>query len=239
MTAQALPRYRLRRKSRGPFPALLVFAVFAAAGIGFVSYLLWPTWPRTPVALDAPAIPVTVAGVLFNVPAAAIRAPIQRHAGAHERIDLAFLWPSLMGPGAELELVANEDGALPAANTTNRLFVTIAGLGAVLPPLDRLHTIYPRYSDALANPGPGGLAILPFRAGTPYEGEDLVYVADKPEQFFVRCTRAAAMVPGTCIDEIVVDAAEVTLRFPREWLRDWRAVADGVDRLMARLRARS
>ena len=29
--------------------------------------------------------------------------------------------------------------------------------------------------------------------------------------------------------------AEITLRFPREWLQDWRGVAAGFDRLMAQL----
>ena len=95
--------------------------------------------------------------------------------------------------------------------------------------------IYPRYAEAQAKPGPQGLAILPFRAGTPYEGEDLVYSVDKPEQFFVRCSRPVHMVPGTCINEMSVDNAEITLRFPRDWLIDWRSVAEGFDRLSAQL----
>jgi hypothetical protein len=44
-------------------------------------------------------------------------------------------------------------------------------------------------------------------------------------------------VPGTCIHERSLDAAEITLRFPREWLQDWRNVAAGFDRLVAQLRA--
>ena len=48
--------------------------------------------------LDAPAIPITVANVLFDVPPAAIRAAVQRHPGPHERVDLAFIWPSLTPP---------------------------------------------------------------------------------------------------------------------------------------------
>jgi hypothetical protein len=103
----------------------------------------------------------------------------------------------------------------------------------------RLRTIYPRYIEAQAAAGPDGLAVLPFRAGTPYEGEDLVYLADGPEQFFVRCSRPARTLPGTCIHERLLDAAEVTLRFPRGWLQDWRSVAAGFDRLIAQLHAPS
>jgi hypothetical protein len=109
-------------------------------------------------------------------------------------------------------------------------------LGAVLPPAERLRNIYPRYIEAQATAGADGLAILPFRAGTPYEGEDLIYLAANPEQFFARCTRQLGAVPGTCIHERALDAAEITLRFPREWLDDWRSVAAGFNRLVAQLR---
>ena len=124
---------------------------------------------------------------------------------------------------------------MPSPRTDDRLFVTIAGLDGVLAPDVRLRTIYPRYIEAEAAPGPDGLAIVPFRAGTPYEGEDLVYLAERPEQFFLRCSRPVRTVPGTCIQERSIDAAEITLRFPRAWLQDWRSVAAGFDRLMAQL----
>jgi hypothetical protein len=28
---------------------------------------LWPSWPSEPVALDVPALPITVAGMLFGI----------------------------------------------------------------------------------------------------------------------------------------------------------------------------
>jgi hypothetical protein len=239
MTAHAVHRYPLRRKSRSLLLPLALLVVLVAAAGSFVSYELWPTWQKASIGLDAPALPVTVAGVVFNVPPAAIRAPVQRHPGAHDRIDLVFLWPSLLPPDADAEAgkpaVIGEDGALPAPSGGDRLFVTIAGLGAALTPAERLRTIYPRYIEAQATAGPDGLAILPFRAGTPYEGEDLVYLAEKPEQFFARCSRPVRTVPGTCIHERSLQAAEITLRFPREWLSDWRNVAADFDRLMEEL----
>jgi hypothetical protein len=241
MTAHVLPQRNSRHSARGRL--MLPFACLAslvlAAGI-VVSYMLWPTWPSAPVPLDAPAIPITVANVLFDVPPAAIRAAVQRHPGPHERVDLAFLWPSLTPPQPEVkaadQLVAeNDSNAAPKPVDTQRLFVTIAGLGSVLPPADRLRTIYPRYIESQATAGPDGLAIVPFRAGTPYDGEDLIYVGTTPEQFFARCTRQVGTVRGTCLYERLIDTAEVTLRFPRTWLEDWRGVAAGADRLMAQL----
>jgi hypothetical protein len=246
MTAHALPRRNTHHKARSVLmlPVTFLALLVVAAGI-FVSFVLWPTWPSAPVALDAPAIPITVAGVLFDVPPAAIRTAVQRHPGPHERIDLAFLWPSLTPPPADAK-AANQpavelerDAAAAPADASERLFVSIAALGAVLPPAERLRIIYPRYVEAQATAGSDGLAILPFRAGTPYEGEDVVYLAANPEQFFARCTRQAGAVPGTCIHERLLDAAAITLRFPRVWLGDWLGVAAGFDRLMAQLHRRS
>jgi len=211
----------------------------AGAGI-FVAFVLWPTWPGAPVPLDAPAIPTTVAGVLFDVPPATIRTAVQRHAGPHERLDLAFLWPALTPPPTETKApdkptIELENDSAAAADGSARLFVTIAPLGGVLPPQQRLRSIYTRYVGTEAAAGADGLAILPFRTGTPYEGEDLVYLASTPEQFFARCTRQVEAMPGTCITERVIDGAEITLRFPRIWLDDWRNVAAGFDRLIAQL----
>src|SRR5262249_3859624 len=90
---RSAPRRHSRRRTAVAFP--LVVMLGRAGAISFIAYLLWPRWPEAPVALDAPALPITVAGVAFNVPPAAMRVPVQRRPGAHERIDLAFLWPSL------------------------------------------------------------------------------------------------------------------------------------------------
>ena len=240
MTAPAILRRKSRRKAAGVL--VLPFAVFAAAILAlgaFLAYVLWPSWPNAPVALDAPTVPVTVAGVLFDVPPAAIRAAVQRHPGAHERIDLVFVWPTLTppAPAGEKPAAGGDDApaAAPAASINGRLFVTIAALGPLLPPVERLRNIYPHYVAAQASAGADGLAILPFRKGTPYEGEDLVYVAANPEQFFARCTRPVGAVPGTCIHERVLDTAELTLRFPRDWLQDWGGLAAGFGRLTAQL----
>jgi hypothetical protein len=216
MTAQAVSRRKARgdrrTRARGmltlPFVGMILIVAGAAA---FVAYVLWPTWPSEPVALDAPAIPVTIAGVLFDVPPAAIREAVQRHPGQHERIDLYFEWPALTPPQPDAKpadkqpIDADNAAAAASASEAKRLFVTIAGLGPVLPPLERLRTIYPRYIEAQAATGPDGLAILPFRAATPYAGEDLVYLGSTPEQFFARCTRPGRAVPGTCIQERLID----------------------------------
>ncbi len=240
---------RLRRKARGFTVLPLSFLVVPLIAAGcFVAYVLWPSWPSAPVALDAPALPITVAGVLFELPPATIRAAVQRHPGPQERVDLAFEWPSLTPPHADgntdaasLADAETNSAAAPSAktemaDTAGRLFVTIAALGSLLPPAERLRDIYPHYVEAQARAGRDGLAILPFRSGTPYEGEDLIYVADAPDEFYARCSLQSDVMPGTCIYERLVGAADVTLRFPRAWAeQDWRSVAAGFDRLIAQL----
>jgi hypothetical protein len=235
MAHLAVPQ-NIARKRGGfvllPLALLLALALFA---VTFVAYALWPTWPGTPAPLDAPTLPITIEGVLFEVPPAAIRAAVQRHPGPHERIDLAFLWPSLTPPPPDGTPQTPSPEASEAAEVTGRLFVTIAPLGTVLPPNERLRSIYPRYVEATASAGADGLVVLPFRADSPYRGEDLVYVADAPERFFARCTRQAGIVAGNCIVDRSIGGAVVTLRFARDWLKDWRGVAAGFDRLMAAL----
>ncbi len=244
MTAHAIPKTMAKARRRHgavvtwPFAFIVLVVATAAA---FVSYVLWPSWPSEPVAIDAPALPIMIAGVLFEIPPAAIREGVQRHPGQHERVDLVFSWPALSPPPsngatrAKPPVTAENAIAAVGEAENDRLFVTIAGLGGVLAPLERLRTIYPRYVAAQASGGPNGLAFLPFRGGTPYDGEDLVYVGNNPEQFFARCTHQIGAVRGTCISERALDGAQITIRFPRDWLNDWRSVAAGFDRLAAQL----
>ena len=94
MSAHAIAKARRREGPVLTWPfAVLVLAVAAAAA--FVSDVLWPSWPSEPVALDGPALPITVTGTLFSIPPAAIRETVQRHPGQHERVDLVFSWPAL------------------------------------------------------------------------------------------------------------------------------------------------
>lgn len=242
-----------RRTARGLL--LLPVAIFTAGlllAACFVAYVLWPSWPGSPIALDAPSLPITIADTLFEVPPAAIRVAIERHPGSQERLDLAFSWPSLRplqpdasteaspeakpDAGSDAEPTALAGGTGPSATSASgRLFVTIVPLGHMLPPDERLRSIYPRYVEPHAAAGAQGLAVAPFRADTPYEGEDLVYLGDNPARFYARCTRPSGVMPGTCMQERSIGDADVTLRFARDWLNDWQSVSAGFDRLMAQL----
>ena len=219
-----------RRGGAGPgsglflaLPLILLFAL-GFLTLAYVIYVLWPRWPVAPVAVDAPALPIVVAGVTFNVPPAAMRVAVQRRPGTPERIDLAFLWPSLAPPGPQ------------ARPTGERVFVTIAAAAGTLPPAERLKVIYPRYTAGDPQPAPEGLASFAFRDGSPYQGEDLFVDASEPESFAARCTRdRGPQAPGTCLLDRRIGEADITVRFARAWLADWRALATGLERLVAAL----
>ena len=104
---------------------LLVFAAVASMAFIYVVYVLWPRWPGPPVGADAPSLPITIAGVTFNVPPAAIRVTVQRRPGAQERVDLAFLWPSLEPPDLNASRQPHPAPA-PAPRRLGRVFMTIA-----------------------------------------------------------------------------------------------------------------
>jgi len=218
---------------------VVIAAAFVVLGAGtLLTYLLWPRWPAA-VPIDAPALPITIAGTVYNVPPGAIRVPAQRRAGAQERIDLAFHWPDL-APAGHPPAPHDEAKPLdPAALETpppDRLFITLATASTALPPAERLRTIYPRYLDTGQFEGPDGLAGLRFRADTPYRDEDLFLDrAAAADVFVARCTRPRGALTGSCLWERRLGGVDVTARFPRDWLADWRRVAAAIDRVMAGL----
>lgn len=90
---------------------------------------------------------------------------------------------------------------------------------------------------AIQRPGPAGLALVAFRDGTPYQGEDLAFDPAAPEKFLARCSRSAnPLTPATCLAERRIGNAELTVRFVRDWLDNWRDVEAGLDRLIGQLR---
>jgi hypothetical protein len=211
-------------------PLMVALGIVAAGLAGApVAYVLWPA-PGA-IAPDAPSLPITIGGMAFNVPPAAIRFKVQRRPGAQPRIDLTFVWPSLTPPDLSVKPLPTDK-----PDITDRLFVTIAGSDTTLSPAERLKSIYPRYTDAAPIVGANGLSIQSFRDGSPYQGEDLVLQPEAPERFLLRCTRPMSTTPAMCLHERRLGGADITVRFPRAWLNDWRATADGIDRLIAGFR---
>lgn len=221
LAGERRPRHRGRRNGDMRTLFALGFTAVAALAAASIGYLLRPQWAEVSPPIDAPPLPIVVAGVVFNVPPAAIRIAMQRRAGPQERIDLAYQWPQLTPPEPRTA------GAGPL------LFVTVEKSQESLTPVERLKSIYPRYIDQSAPPDPDGLVVASFRTGSPYQGEDIIYDAAHPDRFLVRCSRARnELIWAMCLYERPAGGATLTFRFPRDWLTDWRGVEAGVDRLI-------
>jgi hypothetical protein len=227
-TAQHFARAS-RRNPRVHFVPIAIGGALAAAAIALVAYLLWPTWGTDP-ALGPGRLPVSVGDTLFNVPTAAIRRKIQRHSGPQERVDLAFTFPSLEPPDTPKHVSADTLEEQP--QPIDRIFVSIAAHRDSLEPDMRVRTIYPRYLEQASTQVEDGLTMRAFRDGSPYGNEDL-FSANNPA-LSARCTRDAA-TPGMCLSERRIEGADLTFRFPRGWLAQWRDVAGAMERLTTQM----
>uniref|UniRef100_Q07P79 Uncharacterized protein n=1 Tax=Rhodopseudomonas palustris (strain BisA53) TaxID=316055 RepID=Q07P79_RHOP5 len=222
---------RRRPTRRGHHWPLFASAVIAGLAIAAIVYLLKPTWHAEKI--SAPdRTPVSVGGTLFNVPTPAFRVKVQKHSGPQERVDLHFNYPSLQAPEKPKHVTI--DTVEQIGQPIDRIFLSIAEHNDALAPDQRLRTIYPRYLDSRVIPAADGLTQRAFRDGTPYGNEDL-FTASDPE-LAARCSRDAA-TPGMCLSERRIDGADLTFRFPRQWLTQWREVAVAMDRLTLQLHA--
>jgi hypothetical protein len=228
-TAQHIAR-DTRKDPRGHMVLIVVAATLTLGAIALVAYLLWPTW-RAGAATGPERLPVSVGTTLFNVPTSAIRRKIQRHSGPQERVDLSFVFPSLEAPEAPRHVFADmvEEGT---QQPIDRIFLSIAAHHDTLAPDTRVRTIYPRYLDQTSTPIDDGLTMRAFRDGSPYANEDM-FSASSPA-LYARCTRDG-MTPGMCLAERRVDSADLTFRFPRSWLAQWRDVANAMERLTVQM----
>lgn len=226
--ANPRPARRVKRSLLAPF---FVMGGIGAAAIGVVTYLLWPTW-NLEKPNDPSRLPISIGNTLFNVPTKAIRIKIQKRTGPQERIDLAFVYPSLDPPDAPRHVTAETvEENLPAID---RIFLSISARHETMSPDERVKIIYPRYFDPNARRIEDGLSIQAFRDSTPYASEDLAY-AETP-QLVARCTRDAA-TPGMCLSERRIEGADLTFRFPRDWLSQWRNVSSAMDQIVNTMRA--
>jgi hypothetical protein len=221
-------------KARRPMSFAVSWPLVAAlatggAALALISYLLWPTW-REGAGGDPDRLPITVGNVLLDAPRQAIRVKVQQRSGAQERLDLAFAYPALTPPATQAHVTADTAETAPVA--IDRIFVTVLAHEGEMAPYERMRTIYPRYLDPFDQSRSEGLIRNGFKAESPYQNEDLVGDADG--KFLARCTRDSH-TPGTCMSERRIGGADLTFRFPREWLSQWREVAAAIETLTARL----
>src|SRR5262245_11128310 len=102
-----------------------------------------------------------------------------------------------------------------------------------MPPDERLKNIYPCYLAPNAQRIELRLDLRPFLHNTPYATKDLIYRATP--QLGARCTRDGA-TPGMCQSERRIEGADLTFRFPRDWLSQWRDISSAMDQIVNSMR---
>lgn len=205
-------------------PAMLAAV---AALLGLVAGVVWlldgdgdDTAPR-PIAL-------TISGESLTISANRIRFTDQRRGGALPRVDLAVLWPDMVG-----RTTANRDAfALPQPETPV-LQIAIEPSTVALDSAARLASVYLRYfaadpPDAALAPPVDGLVARRFVAGSPYADETLYFEPGSVHPFVARCfPRAGGDERRLCLTEISFGKGLVAaIRFPPALLADWRRLQD-------------
>ena len=179
---------------------------------------------RPEVATLAPAIRVDVGGVALTVPRDLVRHDSQRRDGTQPRLEMAFSWPGLEGRGLSPG---------PGEAFGSLVFLTLAPRDDALEPARRMAQIYMRFLSTEIHAAVPGLAARRFVDGSGYDGEELVYDPVRPGVFFLRCARTGGTPHPSCLREIRIGPLDVTYRYSRQHLDDWRGIEAAVQSLVA------
>jgi hypothetical protein len=159
--------------------------------------------------------------------------------GERLRLASAYLRPG--GDGAA-ELVAFFPDFTPAggfadvaaATDLDDRFARIVFIGLkpadpTLDPAERTARLYQRFLDENSWSHPGGLVARAFVDGSPFEGDELFYVAPEGRDFAARCRRPdpSRKTPNTCVAVFRLGDLDVELRFAASLLSQWRTLKEG------------
>jgi hypothetical protein len=189
----------------------------------------------------AVALALVGAGVLAyrQLAAPAPRFAVATVGGERLRLASAYLRPSRAG---ELEIVAFFPDFTPAGGFADvaaatdlddrfarLVFVGLKPADPALDPAERTARLYQRFLDDNSWSHPGGLVARAFVDGSPFEGDELFYVAPEGRDFAARCRRPdpARKTPNTCIAEFRLGDLDVELRFAASLLSQWSALKEG------------
>ncbi len=162
---------------------------------------------------------VRVGDGVFAVPTALLRAGAKPSDG---RLRLALAWPGL-GP---------VDQAGAQARSASRLgdvvLVTVAQAEGPAPG-DRLAGVYGRFLESAVAPGPEGLLARRFRAGSPFEGEEVLFTPPDGRAFTARCDqrpRSGDVLQPLCTAELRRGGYDIEVRFEPRLAERWERIGE-------------
>jgi hypothetical protein len=172
---------------------------------------------------------LSVGGLALRVPENYLIYPSERRDGARHQVALFAALPDFRG-------YAEPDSAVFAGNGANSPIVHILirqDAFDLTEPARLNRTYLGDVIDARGKPGPSGLTQYAFRDDSGYRGEDLFVGRAQDGIVVMRCVRKTAIIPSpNCLRELpLTKGVELSYRFKRSRLDDWRGIARGVKRL--------
>ena len=187
---------------------------------------------------DSTGAPATreafVGATRFSLPSGYFR-PQSRGGGRLDRLDLAAFFPDFTPAGDDADVDAKTD---LDERYQKLVFISVQVANSSLDPAERPTRLYARFLEPDHWSNPGGLVAAGFQAGSPFEGQELYFVAPEGRIFAARCGRPdpSRKTPNACIYDFRIDGLDVELRFSAALLSEWRQLSEGARGLVAAAR---
>ena len=143
-----------------------------------------------------------------------------------ERLDLAAFFPDFAPAGEADDIDGNTD---LGERYQKLVFIAIKPADSSLDPAERPTKLYARFLESDQWSHPGGLLASAFQAGSPFEGQELYFVAPEGRAFAARCGRPdqTQKTPNSCTYDFRVDDLDIELRFSAALLSEWEKLSAG------------
>jgi hypothetical protein len=150
-----------------------------------------------------------------------------RGGGRLDHLDLAAFFPAFTPAGEAGDIDSKTD---LSERYEKLVFVTLRPADPGLDPSERPAKLYDRFLEPDGWSHPGGLIARAFQAGSPFEGQELYFVAPEGRVFAARCGRSdqAQKTPNSCVYDFRLGGLDVEVRFPAALLSEWEKLNAGV-----------
>jgi hypothetical protein len=142
------------------------------------------------------------------------------------RLDLAAFFPDFTPAGEAGDIDEKTD---LYERFQKLVFITVSLSDGTLEPADRPSRLYARFLEPDQWSHPGGLVASAFQAGSPFEGQELYFVAPEGRAFAARCGKPdqAQKTPNSCTYDFRMGDLDVELRFSAALLSEWEKLNAG------------
>ncbi|EJN04847.1 hypothetical protein [Phyllobacterium sp. YR531] len=165
---------------------------------------------------------IVIGNDVLQIPANMIRFDRQRRDGIADRVDLYLHWPDMQGYTPELK-----DDFNGAGSGKRLLFLTFEERQGSQDMSGRYGPVYLPLTEGPGIAGPADLTIQRFRSDSGFVNEELLVAPDHGAKrpFVARCLdeQSSRDNLASCQSDIFIGSnLQLTYRFPREMLGDWR-----------------